>query len=436
MEYHELFWIWSGGPWLWGTMRDDGSPAQYIHRSYCSYKWRQHSGLGYLLKGLVFIAGIPVVLGMIVYYTMVHGARGYQEAGRKPLRQMGDQVVLWLTKGILPFEYYTFDLYRAGMRTRAMDYLYRHETKRGVYLMLREHFSSNDTRKALSHKAYFVQHCQEHGLAVVPALFTINRGELTRLDLEEPGLPPCDLFLKPVRGAGGRGAEVWRYLGDRSYRSASAGRRSESELLLHLTELSLNKPYVGRLLVSNHPELAAVSSGALCTIRVLTCLDENNRPEVTHAVLRMPRTPGIIVDNFHAGGIAAKVILDNGIVGMATGLGQDRHTAWYKNHPTTGALIRGRQVPMWNQVLDLARQVHEVFADQIAVGWDIAVLETGPSLIEGNKGPDLDIIQRTGGEPIGSSRFGVLLAYHLRRSLETDLTVSIPAAHMGVGSTH
>ncbi|MEO8324269.1 MAG: sugar-transfer associated ATP-grasp domain-containing protein [Nitrospirota bacterium] len=435
MESQELRWIISGAPWLWLGMRNDGSPSRYIHRAFCLYAWRQ-SRLGFILMGAVFIAGIPVVLGMMVYCTMVHGARVHREVGKNPLRQMSELLALWLTKGILPFHYYTFDLYRAGMRRRALDYLYRHETKRGLYLMLREHFPAHETRNALSHKALFAQRCQQYGVAVVPALFTVKQGELTRFDLEEAGLPPYDLFLKPVRGAGGRGAEVWTYLGDRSYRNASAGTRSEAELLVHLINLSRRKPYVGRLLAANHPELAAVSSGALCTIRVLTCLDENNRPEVTDAVLRMPRTPGIVVDNFHAGGIAAKVMLENGMIGAATGLGQDRHTAWFENHPTTGAVILGRQVPMWPQVLDLARQVHSVFPDQFFVGWDIAVLETGPHLIEGNKGPDLDIIQRTGGEPIGNSRFGALLAYHLRQGLEKGHSVSIPAARPSAECVH
>lgn len=39
---------------------------------------------------------------------------------------------------------------------------------------------------------------------MVPALFTIRQGEVTRFDFKEPGLPACDLFLKPIRGAGGR----------------------------------------------------------------------------------------------------------------------------------------------------------------------------------------------------------------------------------------
>jgi hypothetical protein len=153
----------------------------------------------------------------------------------------------------------------------------------------------------------------------------------------------------------------------------------------------------------------------------MTCLDEHNHPEVTHAVLRMPRTPGIIVDNFHAGGIAAPVDLRTGIMGKATDLGRSRHSRWWDTHPTTGAPILGRRVPMWDQVLDLAVQAHAAFADQIVVGWDIAVLESGPQLIEGNKGPDLDIIQRTSRRPIGNSRLGVLMAHHLRRALiESD----------------
>jgi hypothetical protein len=76
---------------------------------------------------------------------------------------------------------------------------------------------------------------------------------------------------------------------------------------------------------------------------------------------------------------------------------------------------------MWKEVIDLVLQAHAAFADQIVVGWDVAVLEYGPRLIEGNKSPDLDIIQRTHGEPIGNSRFGVLLAHHLRRALSDEV---------------
>jgi hypothetical protein len=142
-----------------------------------------------------------------------------------------------------------------------------------------------------------------------------------------------------------------------------------------------------------------------------------------HAVLRMARAPGIVVDNFHAGGIAARVDLQTGEVGPATDLGTNRGTQWWETHPVTGARIRGRRVPMWDEVIDLVLRAHAAFPDQIVIGWDVAILRYGPRLIEGNKSPDLDIIQRTGREPIGNSRFGVLLAYHLRRALSQEAGV-------------
>jgi hypothetical protein len=62
----------------------------------------------------------------------------------------------------------------------------------------------------------------------------------------------------------------------------------------------------------------------------------------------------------------------------------------------------------------LVQHAHRVFSDRIFVGWDVALLADGPQLIEGNGGPDLDIIQRTHEEPVGNARLGQLLAFHLR----------------------
>jgi hypothetical protein len=286
-----------------------------------------------------------------------------------------------------------------------------------VYPLLRARFASPETTLALQDKALFARRCRDHGVPAVAALFVVDGGVFTRSDDGNVGLPPRDLFLKPLTGSGGKGAAVWIHRDDGRYENATHGVLSEAELSGHLLALSRRQPYVGRAYVTNHPELAEVSSGALSSIRVVTCLDETGQPEVTHAVLRMARTPGIVVDNFHAGGIASAVDLDSGIVGRATDLGLHRDTQWFDQHPTTGAHITGRRIPMWDDVLDVARRAHRAFGDQIVVGWDVAMLADGPHLIEGNKGPDFDIVQRTTRRPIGRSRVGELLAYHLRRAL-------------------
>jgi hypothetical protein len=430
----EILWILSGAPWSWRHVPDDGSPASRIHRSYRRYKWRQHGPLGRVLMCVGFVVGMPIVLGMIAGYTIIHASRIRKLQGKGPFRQGAEQLTLWLTKGVLPLSYYVFELYRDERRAAALEYIFRYETKRGIFAILRDRFSSAETTEALRSKAGFALRCEKHDVAVVPALFTIDGGWLARIDGSEPGLPHCNLFLKPLSGSGGRGAAVWFHLKNGSYQNASVGVLNESDFMQHLVKLSEREPYVGRLYVTNHPALAKLSTGALSSVRVVTCLDENNRPEVTHAVLRMARAPGIVVDNFHAGGVAARVDLATGELGAATDLGLARSTRWWETHPVTGEQILGRRLPMWKEVLDLVLHAHAAFPDQIVVGWDVALLEDGPRLIEGNKSPDLDIIQRTHGEPIGNSRFGVLLAHHLERALsdeEADRTRRQPRSGPG-----
>jgi hypothetical protein len=73
---------------------------------------------------------------------------------------------------------------------------------------------------------------------------------------------------------------------------------------------------------------------------------------------------------------------------------------------------------MWDGVRDVARKVHLAFPDQVVIGWDVAILPDGPAVVEGNKSPDLDIIQRTHEGPIGNSRLGELLLFHITRARE------------------
>ncbi len=56
----------------------------------------------------------------------------------------------------------------------------------------------------------------------------------------------------------------------------------------------------------------------------------------------------------------------------------------FEEHPTTHFKAKGTQLPMWNEVLALAKKAAHIVPQVAYVGWDIAIGKGGPVLIEGN----------------------------------------------------
>ena len=132
----------------------------------------------------------------------------------------------------------------------------------------------------------------------------------------------------------------------------------------------------------------------------------------------------VTVDNVHAGAIAAAVDLVRGRLDQATYSGFDSSKGWIDCHPVTGAPIMGRALPMWNDACELVRRAHSAFDDWVVIGWDVAITAGGPYLVEGNYGPDIDLIQRPLRTAFGDSRLGQLIAFHLCGSKNAQQSAS------------
>jgi len=421
MDVNALVKGLSGAALLWKWLPDDHSHAAIIHRTFCRESWNQNGMAGKVLLIFCFVCWAPTLIILVAVYTGRCAARVKRDHGKGIFRQVREQIWLAIRYAVPPPWYYIFEFYNDELRCHALEYVYRFETKSGLYNMLRDRLASSVTTSALSDKAAFALRCEENSLPVISALATASGGEITRLDGKPNGLPRQGLFLKPLRGAGGRGAARWEFVTrEGNYRGPNGIVLDEAQLIAHVQALSQVQDYVIRALVHNHPEIADLCLGALNTARVLTCLDENGDAEVTHAVMRMASNDRAVVDNFHAGGIAAKIDIVTGQMGKATNMGVTADSQWWDSHPVTGGKIFGRTLPFWDEIKDLACRAHGIFSDQVAIGWDIALIDGGPQLVEGNKGPDLDIVQRVYREPIGNSRFGELFVHQIERAFGTN----------------
>ncbi|HET8613032.1 MAG TPA: sugar-transfer associated ATP-grasp domain-containing protein [Sphingomonas sp.] len=391
---------------------DDG-PHGVIRRAYVRRYWRP--------EGWAEAAEIPValliwpfaIIASAFYFTWRNGRAVARRCGTSRARQLADQLRLAVTKGVLPPWYYIFGLFDRDRLAVADSFLNRFETKRGVYPTVERRRMACSP---LEDKLAFAAHCRAHGLAAAPVIGMSRFGRLHSLASHR--LMDAGLFVKPIAGCGGSDAERWDCEGGGRYMRADGVRFTTRQLIAYLARRGAGRPLMIQPRLRNHRAIADLSNGALTTVRVLTCLDELGEPEIVGAVFRMAVGGNHTVDNAHAGGIISRVDLDTGGLSAATNLGMDARPGWFVRHPDTDAPIAGRLLPCWPELRVLAIRAHRAFGDRAYIGWDIALLDEGPCLVEGNAAPDVDLMQRHGAMGLAAQRFGALLAWHLEHDVQ------------------
>jgi hypothetical protein len=62
-------------------------------------------------------------------------------------------------------------------------------------------------------------------------------------------------------------------------------------------------------------------------------------------------------------------------------------------HPVTGREIVGFEMPHWRQAVELVMEAQKAFPGFLCPGWDIAICESGPKIVEINAFGDMDLSQ-------------------------------------------
>lgn len=126
-----------------------------------------------------------------------------------------------------------------------------------------------------------------------------------------------------------------------------------------------------------HEEMSKLYAGSVNTLRVITFFDGKD-VHVMECILKIGN--GGHLDNFGAGGMYT-ILDENGVVKYPA---FDQLTNAYINHPLTGAPIVGFQVPNFDILLETMDRAARVVPEIQYVGWDVAIGQVKPALIEGN----------------------------------------------------
>lgn len=184
------------------------------------------------------------------------------------------------------------------------------------------------------------------------------------------------VFAKQTETFGGQGIS----------REAVSPETDYDELFTRLME---NKQYLIEDAIVQHEKMNELYSGSVNTLRMVTLVNNQNEPHFMYALIRMGQK-GAKVDNISSGGMYAPVNAE-GIITHAAFC--DKEGFCHDIHPTSGTKLVGFEIPYFKEAVELVKKAALVIPGMRYVGWDIAITENGPILVEGNNFPSYDMVQ-------------------------------------------
>jgi len=128
---------------------------------------------------------------------------------------------------------------------------------------------------------------------------------------------------------------------------------------------------------------------ALQTYRIVTLVDGDGTAWVPYALLRLA-VGDVLLDGFRSadsgstGNLIARIEPDGTIAAPVAVASSGFGLVRVPRHPHSAVVLAGAPAPGWDEARALALRAAEAFSPLRTVGWDIAVTDDGPVLVEGN----------------------------------------------------
>lgn len=190
-------------------------------------------------------------------------------------------------------------------------------------------------------------------------------------------------FVKPINLSGGNGI------------SKVTSSRIDAGKYYDLI-MKNNGEYIIEETIIQHHEMNKINPNSVNTLRMVTLL-KDGEPKYLYTILRAGQGSAV-VDNAGSGGVYTFVDSD-GVCRFP--FYDEKKGLTLEEHPTTRMKIQGFEIPMFDEAVDYVMRAALVEPDLGYIGWDVAITEDGPTLIEGNLIPGFDMAQNLNWHPDG-----------------------------------
>ena len=172
------------------------------------------------------------------------------------------------------------------------------------------------------------------------------------------------IVVKPLNECGGKGVRV-----------ISIDKKSDLEKIFNL--LIRNKQFLVEDYINQCKQMSFLYNKSVNTLRILTFY-KNKKVYILKSILKIGN--GGAVDNFSSGGMYTFVD-ENGKVYVPA---IDEEGNIFEVHPVSKKKIVGFEIPKYKEVIDFVKELGLVVPKVRYVGWDIAITDNGPVVVEGN----------------------------------------------------
>lgn len=316
----------------------------------------------------------------------------YDFVASKYLKKLNLREIIWcFFKGFLPKEYFAYDLSNNDYKKYipALNNI-KKASLNGEYNYL------------LGNKILFERHLKTiikeiDYLHVIENIGYIEDGHLKSLHKNIvsgeylsliPFLEKNDLILKPISGSRGRGVLLLQK--DDDHYLLDYKKLNWEELILIFKNL---KSYLVQEKFIQHGFGHNIYSGSLNTMRICTMIDPvTNQPFIAYAVHRFGSIESGYKDNFSQGGICALIDI-TGKLSKGLSLSSEGKIKFHESHPLSIKPIYNEQITNWENLTKILIEMARKMPYLKHVGWDIILSNDELYVLEGNVGPDLDLIQ-------------------------------------------
>lgn len=160
---------------------------------------------------------------------------------------------------------------------------------------------------------------------------------------------------------------------------------------LRLSSLLGKEPLIFETAIHQTAQMASFNPSSVNTVRFMTCLMPGGTVEIIACFIKIGRA-GRCVDNAGSGGN-----VDSGVdVATGTVYNPILFEGWRKitditHHPDSGTLLKDVKIQNWESIKEKVKDFQKKLPFVKAAGWDIAITDEGPYIIEVN-----DMWDRTG----------------------------------------